>query len=529
MIRINEIKISINSSFDKVKSKISKILKTNISNIDKITIIRKSVDTRDKKNILYVYNVAVTTKNIDEVKIVSKINNKLVSIYQKKEFNPCVIKKPYFINKNIVIVGSGPSGLFAAYIFALNGFKPIILERGDKVENRKNKILDFVNRDILDENSNISFGEGGAGTFSDGKLYTRVDNGSEISYYLMNLLIKFGADEDILYDYEPHIGTDCLSKVIINLRKEIEKLGGKFINNYFWYPTDKTYGIKNDNIILLAIGNSSRDTFFELQKYGFNLKQKGFAIGYRVIHRADLINLAIYGDKNLSKKLGNASYHLKYTDRTINKTAYSFCMCPGGYVVNSSNFKNYISINGMSFSDRDNVYSNSAIVVNIETNDFKDKKNPLAGVELQKEIENSFYEIGKGKIPYCKLADFIETTNNSDVSVEKMFYTKSIYYKNLRSVLDNKIKTFNFNKVFLDAMNYFDNIIDGFANYETIVAGIESRTSSPISLDRDENYESNIKNVYPIGEGLGHGGGIVSCAIDGMKVALKIIERYKHG
>ena len=206
-------------------------------------------------------------------------------------------------------------------------------------------------------------------------------------------------------------------------------------------------------------------------------------------------------------------------------------MCPGGYVVNSSNFKNHLSINGMSFYNRDNIYSNSAIVINIDTSDYLDLTNPLSGIEFQNKIESEFFKIGNGKIPYCRFSDFIYKNSNinSNVNTEKMFYSKSIYCKNLKNILYNNIKTFDFNKIFIDAMEYFNKKIDGFSSPETIISGVESRTSSPIKLDRDDNFESNVKNVFPIGEGLGHGGGIVSCAIDGIKTSLKIIERYKNG
>ena len=527
MIRINEIKLNINTPFKKIKPKICKILKINEKNLKRVFIIKKSLDTRDKKNILYVYNVVIETKNISEDYIVFNAKNKNISIYQKKYFNPLIIKNKIKTNKNFIVVGSGPSGLFSSYILALNGFKPILLERGDEIEKRKIKVLNFINYDILDENSNVSFGDGGAGTFSDGKLYTRVDSNSEINNYFLNLLIKFGAKKEILYNNEPHIGTDCLTDILINLKKEILNLGGKFLYNYYWSPFDKIYGINNDNIILVGIGNSSRDTFNELYKFGFDLKPKDFAIGYRVIHESSLINKSIYGDENLYKKLGNANYHLKYHDNFFNKTAYSFCMCPGGYVINSSNFKNHLSINGMSFNDRNNKYSNSAIVININVDDYLIDNNPLSGVNFQNKIENEFFKIGNGKIPYCFFNDFYNETKNANIDIKNMFYSNSIYKNNFKNILRHNIKTFDFNEIFVKAMFHFNSIIDGFANKNTIICGIESRTSSPIKIDRNFENESNIKNVYPIGEGLGHGGGIVSCAIDGIKTALKIVERYK--
>lgn len=532
MIQINQIKLNIDSDFKKIIKKIENILKINANSIKlkDIRILRKSIDTRNKRNILYVYNVAVDLKNDDyEKTIVKKLNNKNILLYVNHEFNPIISKLKN--NNSVIVVGSGPAGLFASYTLALNGYKPIVIEQGERVENRINTVRDFSLNNILNVNSNVSFGEGGAGTFSDGKLYTRTDSKDYLNKFVLKTFIKFGADEKILYDYSPHIGTDILSKIVINLRNEIIKLGGEFIYNYKWKVNDSEYGINSNKKIILAIGNSSRDTFIDLYNNGFNIIPKDFAMGYRVIHEVDLINRGIYGEKyiEVAKKNGNASYHLKYHSDKYNKALYSFCMCPGGFVINSSNSNKFLSINGMSYNKRDNIYSNSAIVINISKDDFLISGNPLSGVLLQEKIESISYKIGQGNIPYCRFEDFLNRNNTTGgvENAEKMFYNKSKYSKDVVKIFDNAFKFFNFSELFIEAMNYFNTIIDGFSDNDTIVAAVESRTSSPIKIERNKNCECNIKNVYPSGEGLGYGGGIVSSAIDGIKVALNIIKEIE--
>ena len=529
MIRINQIKLNINANFDTIYQKISKILKisTDAINKDNIKILKKSIDLRDKNNICYVYNIAVDVDNEENILFTNKDNN--VSKYIDN--NIIDFNKHYNINikemNRPIIIGFGPAGMFCAYVLALNGLKPIILERGKEYNERFENVNQFLENGRLDENSNISFGEGGAGTFSDGKLNTNNNDKDGLMQFVLYTFVKFGADKKILYENNSHIGTDLLKTIIQNLRKEIISLGSEVRFNYKWSYNDDINQFYHSPKIL-CIGNSARDTFYDLYKNGFDIKSKSIAMGFRVAHKQDIINEYQYNNKNIAITLGNATYKLVHKHN--NKSIYSFCTCPGGYIINSSNFDYYTSVNGMSYSDRSNIYINSAIVINFDSKDY-DQNDPFAILKLQKVFEEKAFDLANWQIPYCYLGDFYDNNYQSenDNDIDKCFFGRYKYNKDLVNLFKGIDIKFDFNEAFLNSMEYFGNIIPGFDNYDTIIAGVESRTSSPISLDRDENYMCNIKDYYPCGEGLGHGGGIMSCAIDGIRMANKIIERYKDG
>lgn len=528
MIKINQIKLNIDLDFNKIFKKISKILNINEDNIvkDSIKILKKSIDLRDKKNICYVYNIAIEVKN--ENIILKNNKNDNISIYIENN-NDIKIEKDIKITEHNrpLIIGFGPAGIFCAYILALNGLKPIILERGKEYIERYKDVKNFLENENLNTNSNISFGEGGAGTFSDGKLNTNNNDKSGFINIVLKTFVKFGANEKILYENNSHIGTDILKNIITNMKNEIVSLGAEIKYNYCWTYEDSINN-KYKSPKIICIGNSARDTFYNLYQNGFDLKSKSIAMGFRLAHKQNIINEYQYTDINIKNKLGNASYKLIHKYK--NKTTYSFCTCPGGYIINSSNFENFTSINGMSYSDRGNIYINSAIVINFDKNDY-DFNDPFSILNIQKELEKKTFNLSNGKIPYCYLGDFYDKNykkqENNDI--DKCFLGKYEYNKNLVNLFKNTDIKFDFNDIFLNSLQYFGKIIKGFDSFDTIVAGIESRTSSPVSLDRDINYMSNIKDYYPCGEGLGHGGGIMSCAVDGIKCAYKIIERYKNG
>lgn len=529
MIKINQIKVHINKDFDTIFSKISKILKVSIEDINKdsLKILKKSIDLRDKNNICYVYNIAITVNNEDN--IINKNKDINISKYIVTKTNNFIYDNNINISENNrpIIIGFGPSGMFCAYVLALNGFKPIVLERGKEYTKRNLDVNNFLENGNLNENSNISFGEGGAGTFSDGKLNTNNNDKDSLMHSVLETFVKFGADEKILYENNSHIGTDVLKNIIQNMRNEIIKLGGEIKFNYKWTYKDEI-NLKYKSPTILCIGNSARDTFYDLYKNGFDIKPKSLAMGFRVAHKQYIINQYQYNNQEIASKLGNATYKLIH--RYNNKTIYSFCTCPGGYIINSSNFDYYTSVNGMSYSDRSNIYINSAIVINFDANNY-DTKDPFSILKLQKIFEEKAFDLANWKIPYCYLGDFYEDNyipdDNSDI--DKCFFGRYQYNKNLVNLFKNEDIKFDFNEIFKNSMEYFGSIIPGFDNFDTIIAGVESRTSSPVSLIRDENYMSNVKDYYPCGEGLGHGGGIMSCAIDGIKTANKIIERYKNG
>ncbi|MBQ2204566.1 MAG: hypothetical protein II411_01570 [Lachnospiraceae bacterium] len=625
MYKLSQIKLNINHSENDLKRKIAKAVKVSVDHIDWSTLIilHKSIDARVKSNILFVYNVAFNFAKKFRNEIVMKIENSLEK-YEPVSFNPyiklanlnCKDSKSLDVKmlpqkaehsltslslNRPVVVGFGPAGIFASYIFVLNGLKPIIVERGKSLDDRIKDVEKFFEDLELNEDSNVCFGEGGAGAFSDGKLNTNNKDKTGVYHFVLETLSKFGADEKILYENMPHIGTDKLVNIIKNIRNEIIKLGGEI-----YYSTKLIFkdGIAklvytNDDLnqkniselhecnnilknapIILAIGNSSRDTFRDLIANGFDLKPKPFAIGYRIAHKQFMIDEAQYGigfhsthEPNESKCLGNndisklreklgpANYKLTY-DVGNGHSVYSFCMCPGGYIINSSNFKNMLSINGMSYNDRSGKYANSAIVETISPEDvlgtncqkeqggiYSETAQAIKMIEFQEMIEKKTFELEKGFIPYL-------TNSSSDICIEDVFKGKAKYCEKLKTVFDGLGLKFNINDDIEKALQAFNKIINGFyldslssqikndslqdeVTHKTtkcssiqntlmhyIIAGVETRTSSPVKLDRDENYMCNVKNFYPCGEGLGHGGGIMSCAVDGIRVAVKIIENY---
>ena len=544
MYRLNQIKLNINHDEKDLKARIAKIIKVSVDDIEwsTLTILHRSIDARDKSNILFVYNVAFdfveASKNAgaDFKRQQIKQAAQLLENYEPIIFNPIVGASSTRLSvPRPVVVGFGPAGIFASYIFALNGLKPIIVERGKSLDERIKDVEKFFETMELDEESNVCFGEGGAGAFSDGKLNTNNKDKTGIYHFILETFVKFGADERILYENMPHIGTDKLVDVIKNIRYEIIKLGGEIhYNTKFVFENGLAKLAPTNAPVILAIGNSSRDTFRELIANGFDLKPKPFAIGYRIAHRQEMINESQYGGARKTRpyvdKLGPATYKLTY-DVGNGHSVYSFCMCPGGYIINSSNYNGMLSINGMSYNDRSGKYANSAIVETITPEDVLGSYNsPARMIEFQEMIEKRVFELEKGFIPYV-------TSEGSDICPEDVFKGQAKYSEKLKTVFDDLGLKFNINEDIEKALKHFNKIIPGFysgsqssplqVGAQFIIAGVETRTSSPVKLDRDENYMCNVTNYYPCGEGLGHGGGIISCAADGVKVAKKIIEtRY---
>lgn len=521
MLRIKDIKINVNKEHLLI-NKICNKLKINSKDIKEYKILKRSIDARNKEDILYVYEIDINV--INEQNILNK-NIKNVSISKKEKYQ-INITGSKALKHRPVIIGSGPSGLFAAYQLSILGYKPIIIERGEEIDKRVESVEKFFSDNKLNINSNIQFGEGGAGTFSDGKLNTLIKDKKFRCKKVLETFVENGANEDILYDYKPHIGTDLLRIVIKNIRNKIIDNGGEF--RYNTKLTDliiENNKIKkiivnnnekiNTDILILAIGHSARDTFEMLEKNNISMHSKPFAVGFRIIHPQEMINKSQFKDY---KKLYPASYKLTYNSN--NKGIYSFCMCPGGYVVNASSEYNRLVINGMSNHSRETTCANSAIVVTVNEKDYG--TNLFDGINFQKNIEENAYKIGKGLIPIQTFKDFKEnkiTTKLDYIPMIKGNYTLS----NL-----NKILPTNLNKLLIEGIENFGTKIKEFNNDNTILCGVESRTSSPIRINRDDNFESNIKGIYPIGEGSGYAGGITTSAIDGLKVVEKIVKKYKN-
>ncbi len=534
MIRINQIKMNLNHNDKDLEKEIVKKLKlkkTSESSKDLFDyeIVKKSIDARKKEDIKYIYAVNVKVKNIKEEEILKKVNdNNIMSI--KPEKYVFKVKGTEKLSGKIVIIGSGPAGLFSAYMLTKYGYEVELFERGECIEKRDVTVDKFFCENILNEESNIQFGEGGAGTYSDGKLNTLVNDKAYRHKEVMKIFVENGADEEILYINKPHIGTDVLKNVIINMRKKIIKNGG--IIHFDSKMTDilieegkvKAVEINNElivntNHLILALGHSARDTFYMLYKRNIKIEQKPLAIGVRIEHPQELINQSMYGEK-FKDSLAAADY--KLTAKINDRGVYSFCMCPGGYVVNASSEKNRLVVNGMSYHKRDGINANSALVVTINTKDYNDE-HPLAGIEFQRQLENKAFSIGESYIPIQRLEDFLNDKKSINLGLVKPSIKGKYTFANLREILPDYVTN-----ALIGAIAEFGKKIKGFDDKDAILSAIESRTSSPIRIIRDENFMSNIIGIYPAGEGAGYAGGITSAAIDGIKIFEEIATKYKN-
>ena len=515
MIKINNIKCSIDKKIN--KDIIAKKIGCSIKDIISFEIERESLDARFEKP-YYLYNCIANVKNESKY-----LKNKDVQLYEKITINhPKANKKA-----KVAVIGFGPSGIFASLTLAKAGLEPIVFERGSKVEQRVKTVELFWQQNILNNNCNVQFGEGGAGTFSDGKLTCRIKD-----YRVKEVLdtfIKHGANPSIRYQQLPHIGTDKLRTIIKNIREELLQLNttinfdtqitdfkiqdGKIIGIYTkdkFYPCD---------YVILCCGHSSIDTFKSLKSNNVYIEQKDFAVGVRVEHPQIMI------DKNQNKaywdKLDHASYRLTYKAKN-GRSVYSFCMCPGGIVVNSASEDNTIVTNGMSYSQRDKANANSAILVQVFKEDFNNPNDCLAGFKYQEEIERNTFELTKSyQAPIQNIKDYL--THDLNNLVIPTSFTNGYQIKDLHSIFPNYI-----NEALEEAFNDFDSKIPGFINNGIMIAS-ETRSSCPIRIKRNEKHESiNTENLYPCGEGAGYAGGIISSAVDGIRCATSVIEKINQ-
>ncbi len=526
MIRIRQIEINVlKNQEEQLYKKIAHLLKIKVSDIKELNINKKSIDARKKPDIFYVYEVDVLVNKETSILLRSKNNNILKTPNEKYTFKIIGNKK---LNNRPLIVGSGPAGLMAAYILAENGYNPLVLERGECIEKRVLTVEKFFQNGMLNLNSNVQFGEGGAGTFSDGKLNTLVKDKYKRQRRVFEIFVECGAPKEILYLNKPHIGTDILRNVVVNIRKKIIKMGGEFRYNScvtdFVIEDSKIKAVKiNDSeiietdVLILAIGHSARDTFEVLEKKEIIMKAKPFAVGIRIQHPQDMIGFSQYG--SLYKRLPKASYKLTYKAKN-GRGVYTFCMCPGGYVVNSSSESGRLAINGMSNYRRDSKNANSAIIVTIGPKDFGEKA--LDGVKFQRLLEEKAYKLGNGKIPIELYKDFKNGNVNSEIEKIEPVMMGKYCFANIREIFPSYVT-----EALIEAIDYFDSKIEGFARDDAIIAAVESRTSSPVRIERDASGESSIKGIFPCGEGAGYAGGITSSGMDGIYQAENIAKIYK--
>lgn len=542
MLQINQLKIpaeevsfvkdDINKELETIKNKISRQLKVSLNEIKSIRILKKSLDARKKPQLFYVYSVCCGLKDGSlEEKIVRK--NRSLDVVPYKD-RPYVFEVSGTQKMKLppVIIGMGPAGLFCGYILAKAGYCPVIYERGKKVEERTKDVEEFWKNGKLLLHSNVQFGEGGAGTFSDGKLNTLIKDKTGRNKEVLRIFVENGAPEHILYDSKPHIGTDVLSTTVANMRKKMLAWGAQI--HYESTVTD--FVIKNGTLtglvidntetipvenVILAIGHSARDTFETLYERKVPMESKDFAVGMRVQHPQALIDLSQYGKENLDKKLPAASYKLA-AKTSVNRGVYSFCMCPGGYVVNASSEEGRLAVNGMSYSGRDSGVANSAIIMSVAREDFG-SEHPLAGIQFQRELERKAHALGRGNIPVQYYHEFCGTDGKREhIKAPFAPCIKGGYeFDDLRNLFNDSLRT-----AFVEGMTQFGRTIAGFDDDFCLLAGIESRTSSPVRITRDKECMSVIKGLYPCGEGAGYAGGITSAAMDGLAIAEAIGKKY---
>ncbi|HBG32252.1 MAG: hypothetical protein A2084_03450 [Tenericutes bacterium GWC2_39_45] len=533
MIRITDIKLELSdalnsaSELDSLKKYIVLNYRMKDKDILSMSIYKKAVDARKKDHVHFVYSVdlEVTNEQFFLNKDIKGLSEAPVLEYQEIDSGSEILHHPP------IIIGFGPSGIFSALLLARRGYKPIVLERGYDVEKRSKNVDHFYETGEYTEGSTILFGEGGAGTFSDGKLTTLI---SDLRCrFVLQSLVKGGAQHEILYINKPHVGTDVLRVVIKNIRQEIIRLGGqvRFDSKVteFIIENNTLKGVIVNNqdkietsICLLGIGHSARDTFQVLYNQQVEIIQKAFSIGVRIEHPQSFINQSQYGKFSTAPNLGAADYKLSY-HATNQRSAYTFCMCPGGWVMCASSEEGGVVTNGMSESKRDYENANSALLVNVNPEDFG-SAHPLAGVDFQRKFEQKAFILGGSNYnaPIQLVGDFLNDQPSKKLGSVNPSYRPGFKFVKMTDIFPSYITD-----TMKEALIDFNRKIKGFTMHDAILTGVETRSSSPIRILRNENHQSNIHGLYPMGEGAGYAGGIMSSAVDGIKTAEKVIAKYQ--
>lgn len=554
MIRIDQLKLPVGHTLQELSRKAAKALKIQESDMLGMKIRKRSLDAR-RKPLQYVYVLDVKVKR--EGQVLRRLRSPQIHLVQESAYAFPKAGEGKLKNRP-VIVGSGPAGLFCALMLARAGYAPVVLEQGEEARKRQETVEQFWRTGKLCPHSNVQFGEGGAGTFSDGKLNTLVKDPRGLGRKVLELFVEAGAPDQILYENKPHLGTDLLVGIVEHMRKEIEALGGQVLFGQqmreICVERGRVRGVRirpalpgargleqgqacslgnereaeeqgreewelETEVLVLAIGHSARDTFSMLEKKGIPMEQKAFAVGVRVEHPQEMINFSQYGEK-YPKELPAAAY--KVTRPTaLGRGVYSFCMCPGGYVVNASSEAGRLAINGMSYQARNGRNANSAMIVTVDPRDFGGT-DILAGIRFQRQLEERAWQAGIGKIPVQLLGDFLRDKQSRQLGEIEPCIRGEWTFGDVRGIFPEPLA-----QALGEGITGCGRLIAGFDRQDAVLSGVESRTSSPVRILRDKCQESPVKGLFPCGEGAGYAGGITSAAMDGIRTAEEIRSRYQ--
>lgn len=528
---ITDLKLPLDADERALYTAVAKTLSLSIETINNIRVVRLALDARKKSDIRLSYSLLINLNDSDEAWVLKKKQANVSPAYDIKKEQLIIGSKSLYAP--IVIVGFGPAGMFAAYTLAKHGYKPVVIERGKDIDSRSEDVEKFFNSALLSEESNVMFGEGGAGAFSDGKLTTRIKDPRSMD--ILETLVKFGAPDEILIQAKPHVGTDVLRAVVKRLRTEIISQGGEVRFNTKLTGIAQSGGricgvyVQHNGGIekiqcsacILAVGQGARDTYNLLRKMNMELAPKAFAVGVRIEHPQHYVDKTQYGRFLGHPRLGAAEYRM--AGKSNNRGVYTFCMCPGGVVIGSSSSTGQVVTNGMSYYARDGVNANSAIVVSVNPSDFG--FDAMEGVRFQEDLERQAFALGGSDFtaPAERLIDFMRGTRPTGFSVVKPTYRPGVKTNDISKCLPDFVSA-----GVKEGVGSFSHMMKGFDMPDAVLTAVETRTSSPLRILRNENGEAaRMGGLYPVGEGAGYAGGIVSAAVDGIKAAERLIKIYR--